>query len=170
MATTDVVVAPAEPPEAPARRKGGLSPLTRYLLVRLALIIPMLWILVTMVFLLMRVIGDPISAALGGRLGPAEIAQRKAAADLDRPILTQYWEYMSGLVQGDFGRTLTDNRAVSEILVENGAATLELSIWALLVAFSVGVPLGRMAARYRDRFPDVVQIGRASCRKRVWSS
>ena len=63
MATTDIVVGPAEPPEAPAKRKGGLSPLTRYLLVRLALIIPMLWILVTMVFLLMRVIGDPISAA-----------------------------------------------------------------------------------------------------------
>jgi peptide/nickel transport system permease protein len=62
---------------------------------------------------------------------------------------------MSGLVQGDFGRTLTDNRAVSEILVTNGAATLELSIWALLVAFAVGIPLGRVAARHRDRFPDV---------------
>ncbi len=157
MATTDSIVAPAElPPEAPAKRKGGLSPLTRYLLVRLALIIPMLWILVTMVFVLMRVIGDPISAALGGRLGPAEIAERKAAAGLDRPILTQYWEYMSGLIQGDFGRTLTDNRSVGEILVTNGAATLELSFWALLVAFAVGIPLGRVAARYRDRFPDVV--------------
>ncbi|MGH3459444.1 ABC transporter permease [Aeromicrobium sp.] len=156
MATTDIVTAPAEPPEAPAKRSGGLSPLTRYLLVRLALIIPMLVILVTMVFVLMRVIGDPISAALGGRLGPEEIAERKAAAGLDRPLLTQYWEYMSGLVQGDFGRTLTDNRPVSEILVENGAATLELSFWALLVAFAVGVPLGRMAARYRDRFPDVL--------------
>jgi peptide/nickel transport system permease protein len=156
MATTDTVVAPAEPPETPATRRGGLSPLTRYLMVRLALIIPMMWILVTMVFVLMRVIGDPISAALGGRLSAEQIAERKAAAGLDRPILTQYWEYMSGLVQGDFGRTLTDNRAVSEILLTNGAATLELSIWALIVAFSVGVPLGRMAARYRDRFPDVV--------------
>ena len=158
MATTDSIVAPAGPPEpeARAKRTGGLSPLTRYLMVRLALIIPMLWILVTMVFVLMRVIGDPISAALGGRLGPEEIAERKAAAGLDRPILTQYWEYMSGLVQGDFGRTLTDNRAVSEILVVNGAATFELAFWSLIVAFGVGVPLGRMAARYRDRFPDVV--------------
>lgn len=157
MATTDSIVAPAElPPEAPTKRSGGLSPLARYLLVRLALIIPMLWILITMVFVLMRVIGDPISAALGGRLGPAEIAKRQAAAGLDRPILTQYWEYMSGLLRGDFGRTLTDNRSVGEILVTNGAATLELSFWALLVAFSVGVPLGRVAARYRDRLPDVL--------------
>jgi len=156
MATTDSIVAPAEPPEQSTKRSGGLSPLTRYLLVRLALIIPMLWILVTMVFVLMRVIGDPISAALGGRLGPAEIAERKAAAGLDRPILVQYWEYMSGLLQGDFGRTLTDNREVSEILVVNGAATFELAFWSLLVAFAVGIPLGRMAARYRDQFPDVL--------------
>jgi peptide/nickel transport system permease protein len=156
MATTDIVTAPAEPPEAPPRRAGGLSPLTRYLLVRLALIIPMLWILVSMVFVLMRVIGDPISSALGGRMSEEQIAERKAAAGLDRPLLTQYWEYMNGLAQGDFGRTLTDNRAVSEILVQNGAATLELAFWALIVAFAVGIPLGRVAARYRDRFPDVV--------------
>lgn len=155
MATAEIL-APAEPPHRPAKSGGRLSPLGRYLLVRLALIIPMMWVLVTMVFLLMRVIGDPISAALGGRLGPEQIAERKAAAGLDRPILTQYWEYLSGLFQGDFGRTLTDNRSVSSILIENGAATLELSFWSLLVAFAVGVPLGRLAARYRDRLPDVL--------------
>ncbi|MBC7596409.1 MAG: ABC transporter permease [Kineosporiaceae bacterium] len=155
MATAETL-APAEPPHRPAKAGGRLSPLARYLLVRLALIIPMMWVLVTMVFLLMRVIGDPISAALGGRLGPEQIAERKAAAGLDRPILTQYWEYLSGLFQGDFGRTLTDNRSVSSILIENGAATLELSFWSLLVAFAVGLPLGRLAARYRDRLPDVL--------------
>lgn len=155
MATAEIL-APAEPPHTPAKSGGHLSPLTRYLLVRLALIFPMMWILVTMVFLLMRVIGDPISAALGGRLGAEEIAERKHAAGLDRPILTQYWEYLSGLFHGDFGRTLTDNRSVSGILIENGAATLELAFWSLIVAFVVGVPLGRIAARYRDRLPDVL--------------
>ena len=109
-----------------------------------------------MVFLLMRVIGDPIQAALGGRLSPEQIAERKAEAGLDRPILTQYWEYLSGLFRGDFGTTLTDNRKVSTILVENGAATLELAFWSLLVAFAIGIPLGRLAARYRDQLPDVL--------------
>ena len=155
MATAEIL-APAEPPRTPSKSGGRLSPLTRYLLVRLALIIPMMWVLVTMVFLLMRVIGDPISAALGGRLSAEQIAERKHAAGLDRPILTQYWEYISGLFQGDFGRTLTDNRSVSGILIENGAATLELAFWSLIVAFVVGVPLGRLAARYRDRLPDVM--------------
>lgn len=154
MATAEIL-APTEPPATPSGKRGKLSPLTRYLLVRLALIIPMIWILVTLVFLMMRVVGDPITAALGGRLSPDQIAERKAEAGFDRPILVQYWEYLSGLLQGDFGRTLTDNRSVSGILIENGAATLELSIWSLLVAFAVGIPLGRLAARHRDRVPDV---------------
>lgn len=154
--TTSEILSPTGPPSTPTRSGGRLSPLTRYLMVRGALIIPMMWILVTVVFILMRVIGDPISAALGGRLSAEEIAVRKHAAGLDRPILTQYWEYLSGLLKGDFGRTLTDNRSVSNILLVNGAATLELAFWSLIVAFAVGVPLGRMAARYRDRLPDVM--------------
>lgn len=155
MATAEIL-APAEPPKTPSKRGGKLSPLTRYLLVRLTLIIPMIWVLVTTVFLLMRVIGDPISAALGGRLSAEQIAERKHAAGLDRPILTQYWEYLTGILHGDFGRTLTDNRSVSEILVVNGAATLELAVYALIVAFAVGIPLGRLAARHRDALPDVL--------------
>lgn len=155
--STAEVLAPGGPPvgAAPSRRRGPLSPLARYLLVRLALLIPMIWVLVTLVFVMMRVIGDPIQAALGGRLTPAQIAERKAEAGLDRPILTQYWEYISGLFRGDFGTTLTDNRKVSDILITNGAATLELAFWSLIVAFAVGIPLGRIAARYRDRAPDV---------------
>jgi peptide/nickel transport system permease protein len=116
----------------------------------------MLWVLVTMVFVLMRVIGDPVTAAQGGRLNAEQIAERKHAAGLDRPMLTQYWEYITGLVRGDFGTTLTDHREISTILVQYGAATLELSFWALLVAFTVGIPLGRIAARYRDKLPDVI--------------
>ena len=155
--STAEVLAPSEPAgESAPRRRGPLSPLARYLLVRLALLLPMVWVLVTLVFILMRVIGDPISAALGGRLDPAQIAERKAEAGLDRPILTQYWEYLSGIFRGDFGTTLTDKRPVSDILVQNGAATLELAFWSLIVAFGVGIPLGRLAARYRDRFPDVM--------------
>jgi peptide/nickel transport system permease protein len=157
MATAEVL-APLDQPgaEPSGPRRGRLSPLARYLLTRLALLIPMVWVLVTMVFLLMRVIGDPIQAALGGRLTAEQIAERKAEAGLDRPILTQYWEYLSGLFRGDFGTTLTDNREVSDILVQNGAATLELAFWSLIVAFCVGIPLGRLAARYRDRWPDVL--------------
>lgn len=150
------ILAPIEPPpEHAPRGTTRLSPLVRYMLIRLALVIPMMWVLVTFVFVLMRVIGDPVTAAQGGRLTAVQIAERKKDAGLDRPLLTQYWEYISGLLQGDFGRAITDKRPISNILLVNGTATLELAFWSLLVAFAVGVPLGRIAARHRDRLPDV---------------
>ncbi|MBN9619813.1 MAG: ABC transporter permease [Actinobacteria bacterium] len=115
----------------------------------------MVWILVTLVFFVLRVTGDPIKSAFGGRLSKQEIAVREHAAGLDRPLLTQYWDYLKGVAHGDFGTTLTDHTKVSTILKINGAATLELTFWALIIALLVGIPLGRVAARYRDRFPDI---------------
>ncbi len=138
-----------------ASTKSSSGSLRTYLITRLLLVIPMVWILVTLVFVVMRVVGDPIASRFGGQLSPQEIARRRAAAGLDRPLLTQYWDYVSGVARGDFGRTLTDNQSVNELLLTRGAATLELTFWALVVALLVGVPLGRIAARHRDRLPDV---------------
>ena len=129
--------------------------LRTYLVTRLLLVIPMVWVLVTLVFFVMRVIGDPISSAFAGRLPPDQIKIRKHSAGLDRPILKQYWDYLTGVAHGDFGKALTDNQRISHVLVVKGAATLELTFWALLVALVIGIPLGRVAARYRDRLPDV---------------
>jgi peptide/nickel transport system permease protein len=131
------------------------SSLRTYLITRLLLVIPMVWILVTLVFFVLRVVGDPIQSAFGGRLSADQIAIRRHSAGLDKPLLSQYWHYLLGVSHGDFGKTLTDNTRVSHILIVNGAATLELTLWALLVALLVGVPLGRVAARYRDKLPDV---------------
>lgn len=129
--------------------------LRTYLITRLLLVIPMIWVLVTLVFFVMRVVGDPIEAAFGGRVSPADLANRRHAAGLDRPLLTQYWEYVKGVAHFDFGTALTDHQSINHLLVVKGAATLELSFWAFVVALALGIPLGRIAARYRDRVPDV---------------
>src|SRR6266540_4217196 len=93
--------------------------LRRYALTRLALAIPTVLILLTMVFLLMRVApGDPIQSALGGRLSQEELAQRKHAAGFDKPILEQYAEYLGDVFTLDLGTTLTDNRTVTSIIVD----------------------------------------------------
>ena len=107
-----------------------------------------------MVFFLMRTTGDPITAALGGRLPPEQLQERIAAAGYDRPIFVQYFEYLAQLITGNFGTTLSDNRPVAEMLATYGAATLELTINALLVALVVGIPLGLLAAHRRDKGPD----------------
>jgi peptide/nickel transport system permease protein len=140
-------------PTGKSRGGGGLG---AYLVVRFLLIIPTVFILVTLVFLLMRSTGDPITAAQGGRLPPDQLAARIHAAGYDRPLLVQYGDYLSGLLHGDFGTTLSDNRPVTEVLVTYGTATLELAVYALIVAFIVGIPLGMLAAYLRDRVGDAV--------------
>lgn len=137
-----------------ARRHGGS--LRTYLLVRLALVIPMVLILLSFVFVLMRVApGDPIQAALGGKLSPAQLAARRHAAGYDQPMIAQYGHYLQQVFTGNFGTTVTDNRPVIDIVKTNGAATLELSVAALIVAVVVGVVVGLLAGRFRDTWFDV---------------
>lgn len=149
--TTPVV---QKTPKAPREKSGGS--LGRYLAVRALLIIPTVFILVTTVFVLMRVTGDPITAAQGGKLPADQLAERIHQAGYDRPILTQYFEYLGDMLRGDFGTTLSDHRSITNVLTTFGGATLELAFYALIVAFLVGIPLGRVAAFHRDKWPDAV--------------
>jgi peptide/nickel transport system permease protein len=157
MTTIDVAPlgdAPAPPPRARTRGAGGS--LGRYILIRFLLIFPTVFILVTLVFLFMRTTGDPLTAALGGRLPPDQLQERIAQAGYDRPLIVQYLEYLGQVFTGNFGRTLTDNQLVTDVLFRYGGATLELAVYALLVAFVVGIPLGMLAAYLRDRWPDAL--------------
>ncbi|WP_369044889.1 ABC transporter permease [Sinomonas sp. P10A9] len=146
------------PPEAagvpaPAAKSNGGGLLT-YLIIRFLLIIPTILILVTMVFFLMRITGDPITAALGGRLPADQLQERIHQAGYDRPILIQYVEYLGQIFTGNFGRTISDNRAVTEMLATFGTATLELAVNAVVVALVIGIPLGMIAAHRRDKGAD----------------
>jgi len=130
--------------------------LRTYALTRLALVLPMLWILLTLVFFMMRVApGDPVTAALGGRLPEQELQQRRHAAGYDKPLIVQYVDYLGDVARLNFGTTITDDRPVTDVIVENGSATLELTFWAMVVALSVGIGLGLLAGRLRDSGADV---------------
>lgn len=135
----------------------GAGSLPRYVVQRLLLMIPMIWLVITMVFLLLRVApGDPVSAAVGGKLSEAALDERRAALGLDRPLIVQYLEYLGNVATLDLGKTISDNRPVLEIIRDNGGATLTLSVGAFLIALVVGIPLGLMAGRRRDSAGDVV--------------
>lgn len=131
--------------------------LPRYILQRVLLIIPMMWILLTLVFLLMRVApGDPVSASVGGRLSEAALDERRHTLGLDRPLLVQYFDYLGGVLRLDFGKTISDNIPIIDVVKENGGATLTLTVSALIVALLVGIPLGLLAGRFRDSTSDAV--------------
>ena len=134
---------------------GKGTSLRQYALTRLALVLPMILILLTLVFLLMRVApGDPITAALGGRVPPEVVEEIKHELGFDEPIYVQYGNYLWDIARADFGTTITDRREIRQIIAENGAATLELTFFAMIVAIVVGVTFGLLAGRFRDTWID----------------
>jgi peptide/nickel transport system permease protein len=151
VATKPPVQATGRKPKKKTSPGGGI---VRYLIIRFLLIFPTIFILVSMVFWLMRTTGDPITAALGGKLGPDQLAELISKAGYDRPIFIQYIEYLGQVFTGNFGTTISTNRPVSEVLFTYGSATAELVFYSLIVAFIVGIPLGMIAAYWRDKAPD----------------
>ncbi len=125
--------------------------LRQYALTRLALVVPMVLILLTLVFLLMRVApGDPVSASLGGHAPPAVINQIKHKLGFDKPLYVQYVQYLGNVARGNFGTAINPAQPVSEIIKVNGTATLELTLYAMIIAITVGVAIGLLAGRFRD--------------------
>lgn len=129
-------------------KRGSLG---RYIVVRVLLSVPMVLILLTLVFVLLHAApGDPVTATVGSRLPPEEIAARKEALGLNDPIHVQYVRFIGNALQGDFGDAVTDRRSVLEIVLETAPATLELVVAAMIVAVVIGVVIGALAGRMRD--------------------
>ncbi|MDX6358067.1 MAG: peptide/nickel transport system permease protein [Nocardioidaceae bacterium] len=137
--------------------RAGSGSLPRYILQRILLVIPMIWVILTLVFFVLRVApGDPVSAALGGKLNAQALEQRREALGFNRPLIAQYWDYLSSVAHLDFGTTFSDNQPVLRVVRDNGGATLSLTLAAFVIALLVGIPLGLLAGRYRDSVADVV--------------
>jgi peptide/nickel transport system permease protein len=139
-----------------AKRESGGSGLRRYLLTRLALAPLFLFVLLTALFVLLRLApGDPVVAALGGRATPERIEAAREAAGLNDPIPVQYGRYLTDVVRGDLGNPITDPRTVSQIVAARFPATVELTLFALVVAVALGVLVGAFSAQRRDTVFDI---------------
>jgi len=115
-------------------------------------------VLATLVVFLIatQVPADPILAQLGDMQAADEelVAAYRARWGLDLPIWQQYWIFLSGLVQGDFGVSISSQRPVLADIAQYAPATIELSTVAFLLSVLVGVPLGVLAAVRRDSWID----------------
>jgi peptide/nickel transport system permease protein len=122
----------------------------RFLTRRIALTIPVLLGVATLVFSLIHFIpGDPALAMLGETASQQDVEALRERLGLDRPLLEQYGNFLSGVVRGDFGTSLRTNQPVTEAIVERIPATLELALTAMLVAICFSIPLGIAAAVWR---------------------
>jgi len=112
------------------------------------------------IFAIARIVpGDPARMALGPTATAEQVAELQQKLGLDRPIVEQYGLFVAGLARGDLGRSLLTERPVNDDIRDTFAATFELVVSTIVLAFVFGVPLGVAAARWKDKWPDnVVRI------------
>lgn len=107
------------------------------------------------IFLIIRLIpGDPAQQLAGEDASPEDVELVREQLGLNDPFLTQYWNWISGAVQLDFGRSFTKRVPVSDLVAQSFPPTIELAIAAYLFALVVGVPLGVAAAVWAKKAPD----------------
>jgi peptide/nickel transport system permease protein len=122
---------------------------------RLALLVPTVLGVVTLVFFLVHLIpGDPVEVMLGETASRADLAQLRAALGLDRPLGEQYARFVGGLARGDLGRSFFYRKPVAAVIAGALPATALLAATALAVSLAIALPLGVIAAVRRDRLTD----------------
>jgi len=124
--------------------------LLSYLFTRVLLTIPMLFIMLTLIFVVLRVMpGDPVSAMLGGHAPQKVIDEQKKKLGLDKPIAAQYVDYLGQLARFDLGSSMVFGQKVIEPIRDKLPATVELTIFGLIITLLLGIPLGAYAAQKR---------------------
>jgi peptide/nickel transport system permease protein len=128
---------------------------------RLLMLVPIALAITLAVFLLASLIpGGAVAALLNGRPTSDEnIANLRAKYGLDKPLVTQYWDWLSGVVHGDLGRSFRTSELVSDSIKDRFSLTVMLNSFALILAVIVGVPLGTWAAMRRGRSSDRTVVG-----------
>jgi peptide/nickel transport system permease protein len=129
--------------------------MARYLLLRLADAIPTILLVLTLVFVAMRILpGDPALAALGDNALPEQIAEFRERMGLNVPLWQQYFNFLGGVLTLDFGRSLLSNTPVLTLIAQNLPYTIELTLVAMAIGIVAGIPLGVIAATNRNKMPD----------------
>lgn len=133
-----------------------MSPgLRRYIAIRVLLTIPMLLILVSMVFFILRVLpGDPALAILREGASEEQLDAFRASLGLDKPLPEQYIEFISGVIRFDFGESMTRDRLVIDEIKTFFPATIELALYSMVVIAVIGITSGAYAAQHRKSAAD----------------
>ncbi len=118
-----------------------------YILRKILYAVPVVWGVVTVVFILMAIVpGDPARLMMGQRGDPATLARIRADLGLDLPLHQQYFRFVGDLARGDLGTSYRNNEKVTSALMDRFGATLRLAFWAMVVAAVIGVAAGILSA------------------------
>jgi peptide/nickel transport system permease protein len=129
----------------------------RYVFHRVLYMLPVVWLVVSVVFLLIHLVpGDPIQQMLGEGAAAADVQAARHAYGLDAPLSTQYVRYWAGVLRGNLGHSIRFNQSVTSLITQRYPYTLELTLASLLFAVAVALPAGVHSAQRRDRWDDRV--------------
>jgi peptide/nickel transport system permease protein len=129
--------------------------MVRYIGLRIIQLIPSLIGLSLILFLLMRVGGDPVAHLVRPEASPEEVEAVRAAYGFDRPLYEQYFTSLGRLLQGDFGDSVRFRSAAMPLVIERLPATLQLSLAAIAIAILIAIPIGLIAALFQNSPLDV---------------
>lgn len=134
--------------------------MTRFVLRRILLVLPSLFGLLVLTFIMLRVLpNDPSAALAGENATPEQIAAIRKAYGFDEPVWKQFAIYLAQVARADFGNSIISGRPVASDIALRLPATLELTFVALLFAALVGIPLGTLAAvRHNSAFDHITRI------------
>ncbi|WP_194098566.1 ABC transporter permease [Marivivens aquimaris] len=129
----------------------------QYILKRLLLMIPTFFLVMIIIFLLVRLLpGDPAIAIAGDRASDADLAAIRERLGLNQPLWMQFWHFVTNTLQGDLGRSILMRAPVIEVIANRLPTTLFLTIYAVLLSVLIAGPLAFVAALNRGRWPDAV--------------
>jgi len=129
--------------------------LAKYIITRIIITIPMVLVLLSIVFVVVRIMpGDPVSAMLGGHAPESVIEQKKEELGLNRPLAVQYIDYLLQICRMDLGESMVFKERVTKAIFQKLPATIELSICAIIITLFLGIFMGAYAADKRRSLRD----------------
>ncbi len=133
--------------------------MTKYIIKRLLLLIPVLLGVSIIIFAIMRVFSpDPAGIVLGQHATEEKMIEWRVANGLDQPIITQYVEYMKGVFKGDFGTSYYSKKSVAKEIFSRFPATLELAFCSIIIASVFGITLGVISAVKKNSWVDNISM------------
>ncbi len=127
----------------------------KQILTRLILTVPVVWLVVSLVFLLIHLVpGDPILQMLGDSATPADVSALRHQYGLDQPLAIQYLRYWGGVLHGNLGNSIRLHETVARLIAARYPYTLALTLTSLTVALALALPAGILAAVRRGRWLD----------------
>ena len=133
----------------------------RYAVLRILASVPTLIAVLTMIFVIIRIVpGDPALAILGDNASAEAVAALRVRLGLDRPLVVQYVDFLGDIAHGDLGRSLVNGKPIWGAVLDVLPYTVDLTVAAILIGVILGLPFGILSAVYRNGVVDyVARIG-----------